>query len=347
MRLDEMLLYRGDRDAIAQFDVGKTHVHGLFGPGIYLTSDPGVAHDYTTTGRGDHNVFPLDRFDPESFNTKDLLRNYVKRLASQFDEKEFQDEWVRSHGLGSFYSGLSDKLHRDLNHDMELAKRRSITERWQDALNKVRAQLPTLRVVKLTTGEVRLVRKDRPAAISVFDVPDDYVARTLHADRPISNRVLKALRKIWLQSYTSDRADLRDADGNMVNFDTYIRGYRERGTRYAWRDEGDDEWWRGGKGENPTLDDLWNGTYSGNYVFADSMFDKERPKSDRLIRTLTKLGYVGLEYDGGKRVGANVRGGGGVQHRAFVFWDAAAINGFHRTNAPLPSGKRMTLRSLP
>jgi hypothetical protein len=37
-------------------------------------------------------------------------------------------------------------------------------------------------------------------------------------------------------------------------------------------------------------------------------------------------GYNGIEYDGGTRLGSNVRGGGGIRHQSFVFWDDDFIN---------------------
>ena len=349
--LREMLLYRGDGRHIDQFDVSKTDAGALLGPGIYLTSDPAVAHDYTAA-RGDEKVFPRDRADEPSFSVKDLLRNYVNRLASEFNEFAFKDEWVRRNNLGSHYSGLQSAVHRQLDYDLEQAKRKSAAQKWQEAYDSVRKDLPNLRVMKLTTGELRLIRNNRPAAISVFDVPDEYLARTLHADRPLPDEALNAFKAIWLQMYPNDNGDLRDHREKMVGFDAYVQNYQRHGTRYAWRDDGDDDWWRGGKGENPSFDDLMNGTHGGYYAFRDGMFDKDRPNSTRMINALRAMGYVGFEYDGGKRIktsrnGAQLRGGGGKKHRAFVFWDSDEINRFRRDNAALPVNKKTNARSLP
>jgi hypothetical protein len=58
------MLYRGDSRHIEMFDINATDKNALFGPGLYLTSDPGVAHDYTAA-RNDERVYPADRNDPE------------------------------------------------------------------------------------------------------------------------------------------------------------------------------------------------------------------------------------------------------------------------------------------
>ena len=50
-----------------------------------------------------------------------------------------------------------------------------------------------------------------------------------------------------------------------------------------------------------------------------------------LIDALKKKGYVGYFYDGGVRLaGTLARGGGGVRHNAYVFWDDKAINSFRK-----------------
>ena len=48
-----------------------------------------------------------------------------------------------------------------------------------------------------------------------------------------------------------------------------------------------------------------------------------------------KLGYVGLAYDGGVRgAGTANRGGGGILHNAYVFWDEEAVHSFRVGTAP-------------
>jgi len=342
-RIDELRLYRGDSTKIDRFDVAKTHYRGLFGPGIYLTTDPLIAGDYVAT-KNEDVVYPKDRIDPEARTTKDLLRGYANRIASDFSEKKFRDEWVRKNGYGQSYNGLSSSAHRKMDHDMAIEQAKSLRARLPAAIEQVRQELPTLAVQKLTTGDLRLIRKKRDGVISTFEVPDTYVARTLHADRPLPDDVMAIIKDhITRLGYK----DLRDAEENFVSFDDYVKGYRERGTRYAWRDEDDDDWWRGGKGENPTLDDFMNGTHAGSAAFFDGMFDDARPNSTAFIKAMMDAGYVGLEYDGGKRVGQHVRGGGGRRHRAFVFWDSDAINSFRGDHHALPPVKRITMRSVP
>lgn len=342
--LDEMLLYRGDAEAVAMFDVGVTDPGALFGPGIYLTSDPVVAHDYTVV-RGAERVYPQGRDGGVARSVKQLLKNYVSWRASQFDEKAFKDQWVRQNGHGSSYTGLPTHVHRDLDNAIAAAQRQSAWDRLPAAQAQVRAELPGLKALRKSTGEYVLVRKARQAAVSSFNIPDDYLARTLHGDRPLPDDALAAIRALWLKTYPGDNADLRDHRENMIGFDAYVQSYKRHGTRRSWADDDDPP--IGGKGANPSLDDLRNGTNSGYYAFVDGTFDQGRPRSHALIAALQQLGYVGVEYDGGKRMGGYVRGGGGRLHRAFVFWNAADLAKFRADNQPLPSLRGMTPRSLP
>ena len=342
--LNETLLYRGDAQQIDRFDVGKTAANGLFGPGIYLTSDSKVAHDYTAA-RHDERVYPVERVEEVAKTTKELVAGYVKFLASEFDENKFKDEWCQKHGYGPRYSGLPSKAHAELDRAMEEAKRLSMNARMPKAIQQAKLELPNLRAMKLTTGEMVLVRKDRTSAISVFDIPDAYLARTLHSDRPLPDKVLAVIRKLWMKTFPKDNGDMRDANEKKVGFDAYVTNFKNVGTRYAWRDDEDSK--IGGKGQNPSLDDIRNGTHGGYHAFVDNFMDDDRKNSGALITALSKLGYVGLEYDGGKRVAGYVRGGGGKKHRAFVFWDADALSRFRIDNQALPRLKGVSSRSLP
>jgi hypothetical protein len=107
------------------------------------------------------------------------------------------------------------------------------------------------------------------------------------------------------------RTDLRDKNNEFVaSFDEWVEVFRREGTRYAWNDI-----MVGGNGENPSLDQFWNGTHGGYGLLS------RHEKMDEFIAHLRANGYNGIEYDGGTRLGANIRGGGGIRHQSFVLWD--------------------------
>lgn len=181
-----------------------------------------------------------------------------------------------------------------------------------------------------TMGEYRLVRKDREGYVTRFDIPESYLERTLHAERPLPEKAIAIIRKLWFDSLAKNgykdpanmKIDMRDAYGNFRTFDEWVHAYQKSGVDFAWADDDDEGRIAGGKGALPDLNTIWHGTHFGGSWFYD------KTNLANFIAAMQEAGYVGLEYDGGKRVGQNVRGGGGILHRAYVFWDDNAINGF-------------------
>ena len=106
-----------------------------------------------------------------------------------------------------------------------------------------------------------------------------------------------------------------------MSFDRWVQAYKTSGILYAWasKDEGRDPV-VSGHGENPDLDVISNGTHFGHHWFYSNY--------QQFAEAMQALGYVGLEYDGGKRMGSHVRGGGGIRHRAFVLWNDDDVNNF-------------------
>jgi hypothetical protein len=169
--------------------------------------------------------------------------------------------------------------------------------------------------VKNSQGEWSMMNKDWSGSIAAFAVPESYLSKCLHGDQPLSTIALKAIRDfIYEITSGSGMFDFRNSDGNGTPFDNWIKLHQSEGVRYAWR--GDTV---GGSGKNPSLDTILNGTHAG--------YQLTNKYGDDLIHRLATLGYVGIEYDGGTRVGGHTRGGGGELHRAFVFWDDNYING--------------------
>lgn len=323
----ETMLYRGDATKIAQFDVTKTSDRGLFGPGIYLTNDPNIAADYAIKRGSDHVLFS----DETAKTQRELMAGYIRLLIDEVidwptKEKELKQDWamtnLKGHKRGNDVNGMStynwNSLHRFLaEHHKTLA-----IAHYAAAQSKLKNMLPNLKIASNTQGELSIVTRSHNATVAGFDVPEAYLSRTLHAERPVPDKVLELIRKLWIAELGPTNHDMRDGNENRVDFDSYVRNYKTRGTRYAWSDKT-----IGRNGLNPTFDELRNGTHGGYHVFTDGLFDKAG-QHDRFVKGMQALGYVGLAYDGGLRAGGYTRGGGGHLHQAYVFWNAIELAAF-------------------
>jgi hypothetical protein len=127
------------------------------------------------------------------------------------------------------------------------------------------------------------------AKLSVFHVPLAYANKTLHADAEISVDVLSTLNA------RLQRAGDRQTASDMMAF-----------ARQYQREEG----------ELPTFRQIFTS------ITADSPLLHNEAEQAALQADLMASGYHGIEYSGGLSMG------GGHGHRAFVFWDADAINSF-------------------
>lgn len=342
-------LYRGDSTMIDKFDIDKTtEWFALFGYGIYLTSDPQVARDYTV--KDDDNVVFSDRDEPY-MSSSELIKGYIAKLANdagfQQAQKTLLDKYARQMDKATYDEKgryIKDEKNRKQAQD-------SINEEWLKArLDLIRSYVliakkefkklkPSFKMIKMTTGEFRLVKANRPAVISTFRVPNSYIDKVLHTERPLSDDMIELVRRAYQRTHPRFAADptatldLRtlksknDGDSEFETFDDYLDNYKKHGSRYAWSP---DNRKIGGTGENPSLDAFMNGTHSGH-----SAFKATREIQTDLIKDCQSLGYVGFEYDGGTKItGSGTRGGGKNLHRAFVFWDDAAINSFRVENHP-------------
>jgi hypothetical protein len=323
----EMMLYRGDSTKIAQFDVAKTSDRGLFGPGIYLTSDPEVAADYTVKQGDPHILYS----DPEAKTQRELMAGYIRVIIDQVidwptKQNELKQDWAMTalpgHKRGADVNGMKDSGWRSLGRFLAEHHKALAIAHYSAAQAKLKALLPNLKIARNTQGELSIIARDHQATIAGFDIPDSYLNRVLHTERPLPDKVLAFIRTLWFAELGPTGHDLRDGDENGVDFDAYVKNYKTRGTRYAWTDR-----MIGGKGENPTFDELRNGTNGGYHVFVDGLFDKAG-RHKRFVKGLQALGYVGLAYEGGLRAGGYTRGGGGRLHQAFVFWNTSELAAF-------------------
>ena len=327
--LVETTLYRGDATRIDQFDSSKTGFLALFGAGIYLTDNATVAADYTLKS-SDHVLLRGE-------TTRDVIMTYLATIVrDKFAWKQFREDlltkWRKALYADPAYIAAtgrpydSDKV-REVSKRYEVEMNKERIDTLSKFLKKAKAifkkQAPELRLIQDTTGEWALVKKDRDAYVSRFEIPEAYLAKTFNADQPMPDKVLVTIKQLWLDGRPeSQHFDMRDADGNFMTFDGWLQAYRTDGVMYAWasKDDGVDPIIKG-RG-NPTFDVIRNGTHFGGSWFHDSR------NLAKFVAAMEQIGYVGLEYDGGVRVGSHLRGGGGIRHRAFVFWNDADVNRF-------------------
>ena len=334
--LVETTLYRGDATQIDQFDSAKTGFLALFGAGIYLTDNPTVAADYTLKS-SDHVLMRGE-------SARDVIMTYLATIVrDKFAWKQFRENLLTK-WREALYADPDHRAASGRPYDWD--KVREVSKRYEAGMNKERLdtlskflkkakvifkqQAPELRLIQDTTGEWALVKKDRDAYVSRFEIPEAYLAKTFNADQPMPDKVLATIKHLFLShlagvGYGGDpKIDMRDDNGEFQTFDGWVQAYKTRGIMYAWAAK-DDEVFDPvvkGNGKNPSFDIVRNGTHFGGSWFHD------RGNMAKFIAAMEKIGYVGLEYDGGVRVGSHLRGGGGIRHRAFVFWHDDDINRF-------------------
>ena len=332
----EAILYRGDSTEIDAYQLDKTYDNALFGRGIYLTDNRDVAGDYTINkGASDQMVSnPREEYksqrDAIAGVLMDILNKEVKwpeeqeRLKKVHSDRWWNDEIPEHPGTRAMrfgepgYHEARERQQQDYKADLIAAYQKAL--RKAKKLYKERAA--NYRIVKDTMGRWMVVAANRPGRVSRFDIPDDYLARTLHGDLPLTDEEIKIVGS-FIETVTPQGTDFRDANNELVstqdgshNFWKWVEVFKAHGSGYAWRD--DEDWFMGGKGENPSLDQIWNGQHGGFSVFYKS--------GDAFIPYMQSHGYTGIEYQGGVRIGDNVRGGGGIHHTSYVLWDADYVN---------------------
>ncbi len=344
---DTIRLYRGDASYVSHFEIGKTDQHALFGHGIYLTDSAEVAGDYTLKAASEDVVFGDGSRNQGSYSSKEaLVRSYLGKLAEDLGFKQAHEElrkkWssVASDKQREVYANApSDRYptREELTaaiagiEDAYKIERRKLAQKFVMQAKKVYAG-QDIRIMHKTTGEWVMVKSGRGGIISAFDVPVSYCNKTIDAEAPMPESILPIIKAAFYAKAEKPDGplDLRswgpDGKGqNGLTFDQYIDSFKKYGTFYAWADRN-----IGGKGLNPSLDEILNGTHQGFYVWEKGQ--------DILVRKLQALGYVGFRYQGGVRLGGTgSRGGGGVLHRAYSFWDEKTINGFRIDNHPRPA----------
>lgn len=335
-------LYRGDAAKIEEFSTEHTrNSFGLlFGLGIYLTDNPRIALDYTVKGAWKPDGAGTVLLRTEAKSHQDAVREYLlhliyKRLGWARRREEIKDDFLHQHNANRIPQPESPRWFQDGSpnpeHEEWATKNRAAQAATQKQFETMiknefgvflkkakmiyRKEKDQLRVLEDTMGQWVIMRDTHEGTITTFEIPDDYIARVIHGDQPLDDKSLEMVRAFVNEITEGQVSDFRNFDGDKwYSFDDWLEIYRTQGSRYAWREEH-----IGGKGQNPSLDHIWNGTHGGLSIFNRDI--------DKFIEMAKSAGIVGIEYDGGVRVtSSQVRGQGGIRHQAFVFWDDAFIN---------------------
>jgi hypothetical protein len=253
------------------------------------------------------------------------IGDYIKDIVvKELQWRERQQEIKEQHLQGFHKASAGLRGDRDAYNTMSKQFQNDFQDiihsefkKYVDRAKKMyRERKPKLRVFRNTMGLWQVVGADHTGFVSAFKIPINYLNRTIHGDRPLTGRALETVYN-FIKRYTGDgKADFRDRNNEFMTFDNWLADFPTKGSEYAWRDGADRM--IGGRGVNPTLDEVLNGQHGGYSIFYQH--------KDTFMEMCQAAGYTGIEYDGGVRVGGNVRGGGGIRHCSYVFWDDDYIN---------------------
>lgn len=320
-------LYRGDASKVEAFSTDHTRnsIGLLFGVGIYLTDNPEIALDYTV--KGGAGTVLVREAESQVAAIREYLMKIMERELGWVQKREdmktealnywhnYTHAMTREQRWGEDYKVEQDQFQIDF--------RSKVLDEMGVYLKKAKAIYKTKspRVFRDTSGKWSVVEPSHSGSLSKFEIPQKYCQSVFHGDRPMGEKELEVVRSFVHASVGMGTLDMRNAKGEYLSFDDWVIAFRTTGIDYAWR--GTIE---GGEGKNPSLDHVWNGTHSGYTIFTDNI--------DEFITKMKGSGYVGIEYDGGVRVGDKNRGGGGFRHQSFVFWDDAYINSCRVSDEP-------------
>lgn len=312
--LIEKLLYRGDASHVDKFDVEKTSDFGLYGKGIYLTSDDGIANDYTIVDSGAEpgrtkkealRYLAYSRIDTNEYERRALeIENKYRREYNDLSRDGYSPEDVK------FNRELADSLQSKIRTEKDTLS----SEMFDKSVEALRRDMKKLRAIKTTTGMWKISVRSGTESISSFDFSDEYLSRVLDTEAPLDDRTFQAIADLFPEQGTDLRAyDERGNETYIHHIHEWVKSFKKYGMRYAWTERS-----VGGKGQNPSYDELMVGTHGGGHVVYSS--------KDKLKDVLKNLGYVGFKFKGGVMgTGTDPRGGGGRQHDVYVMWDNDAV----------------------
>ena len=326
-------LYRGDSSNIDSFD--RNHNRRsfglLFGHGIYLTDNEQVANEYTLAGAYSRDDTGNILFLNERESREDAIRDYIAYVMTKRLGREEKYEACKQLYITASYAAIAslDRFSDEYRVAREDANK-AFKEDWKkqfivlvkQAKALIKKELPTLKLVKVGRGW-QIVRNNHTGILSKFEFPTSYLDQCLHGDTPLPNKALKALSEFFYSVLGDKEADFRDFEGNWYQFDKWIEIFKTDGSRYAWSERK-----IGGKGVNPSLDEIMNGTHCG------TSFLQDRDRWEAIIAKLESSGYVGIMFGGGVSTTGFLRGGGATAHTSYVLWDSDYVNSCRADSSP-------------
>lgn len=173
---------------------------------------------------------------------------------------------------------------------------------WQVVLNDLRKREREMRMefarqkwaemsktyeVRMKLDNTAVIQKKQTGALAEFDVPEEMIRGCLDCEAPITDEVLGLLE--YYLKRNGDHATARD----MINYVNHQRKWEDEEVSFRL------------VYTSLTIDAPIRGDWEVQQEFCDELQER---------------GYTGLVYAGGLSMG------GGYSHRAYVFWDAEAIN---------------------
>ena len=265
---DHTRLYRGDAQQIDQFDIGRTSEDSLLGQGIYLTDSARIAGDYQGKGAA---VFKYEGKPPVA--RQDVIDAYLRRSA----RTDFND-------AGKPITDTMESMVR-YQHSVQVTPAAL-------AAAKAKFKADNMQVRVNADGTARVFPPAAKGSLSVVDVPDRVLRRTLNADAPIKDEVVNAVaesvhsKHVWPEVEAQRRAAANgedDINGNGIGEPTFRSVY---------------------------------GAVAGTWSAGGGM---DAAAQSALRRSLMEQGYSGIKYAGGVTMG-------GASHTAYVLWNTQHVN---------------------
>jgi hypothetical protein len=261
-------LYRGDANdvepSLAYADPGA-----LFGAGIYLTSNKRIAGDYTAKG-GE----VLFRLRGKTAPTKKATEEYYIRELAKFIDKDGNETFYPEQ-LHHIYT-IAGNTPKELERETRLAHARAKYDKMK----------PELEIRSLVANETVIRKKAKAGRVATYDIPKDWLDKTLDAENEISIDVASALVGVLPRGRTRDEIYRYATTTDDMGFRPSFRDvYRHTAEEMTWM----------------------NGSLS-------------EPETQEAFRSAMKaLGFKGIRYAGGITLG------GGHKHNAYVFWDEQGL----------------------
>jgi len=327
---DMIKLYRGDGNKFDVYDVGKTDENALFGPGIYLTSSPKVAKDYTSntddivfSGRTIRNKhIASDRSEIINLWVRKELTNKINKIKSEYNTQynnKMSTVFVKYGFDKNKYKELTDdendqyiKDITKLEDDLKKTFKKNVNIEIKLFINDLKNRKKDYRIIKRTQGYYDIVQNTSNSNISTYLLPISYVNKTIDADAPMNLGIISIIRDILVNDFGMIgklNLSLEQDGNNNYSFNDWIEKVKDIPARPYLGNEA-----FGGNGEYPSLYQFLHDTGPGI-----TMMNNPALFWERFIHYMTNKGNVGIRFNGN-------HGTSGIKQKSYVFWDADFIS---------------------